>query len=324
MKPSEALAKFEAWMLDRRLARKTRECYLGHASRFARFHATPGADTPETAVCTYLSWLAGNRSSASQKQALNALVALYRALGRPLGTLPEWVRPAEKHRIPVWVSRDEAMAVIALLPPPWNEVASLLYGSGLRISEALELRAKDLDSHAGTVTVRDGKGGKDRVTLLPKALIPALTARYRVNRAIWQEDRQAGRPGVAVPASVARKIPQAGTDWPWFWIFPAPSESTDPDSGIIRRHHRHEDGFSKALKIATARARLNKRLTAHSFRHGFATSYLSSGGTIQELAELMGHSNIQTTEIYLHCLPQLASRVSSPLDNVLPTFRKTA
>ena len=221
------------------------------------------------------------------------------------------------------VYRDEAIKIIDLLPAPWNEVASLLYGSGLRISEALQLRSKDLDSHAGTVTVRDGKGGKDRVTLLPQSIIPALTARYRLNRVIWEEDRKAGRPGVEVPDSVARKIPRAGTEWPWFWVFPAPGESTDPDSRIIRRHHRHEAGFAKALGIATTRCKINKRVTAHSFRHGFATSYLASGGTIQELKELMGHSNIQTTEIYLHCLPSLASRVSSPLDNIVPMFRKT-
>lgn len=323
MKPAEALAKFEAWMMERRLMPKTRESYLGHASRFAKFKSEETA-TPEEKVCAFLSWIAKNRSSATQKQALNALVALYRALDRPLGVLPKWVSPVEKHRVPVWVSRDEAIAIIELLPQPWNEVASLLYGSGLRISEALELRSKDLDSHAGTVTVRDGKGGKDRVTLLPQAVIPELTARYRINRAIWEEDRRAGRPGVAVPDSVARKMPKAGTEWPWFWVFPAPGESTDPDSKIVRRHHRHEDGFAKALKTACTRAKINKRVTAHSFRHGFATSYLAAGGTIQELMELMGHTNIRTTEIYLHCLPQLASRVSSPLDNVIPMFRKTA
>ncbi|MEI7912853.1 MAG: integron integrase [Verrucomicrobiota bacterium] len=323
MKPTEALEKFDAWMRERRLMRRTRECYLGHASRYARFQA-PGSVTSEDKVCAYLSWLAGNRSSVTQKQALNALVALYRALEKPLGTLPEWVRPSEKKRVPVWVSRVEAISIIELLPQPWNEVASLLYGSGLRISEALQLRSKDLDSHAGTVTVREGKGGKDRVTLLPQSIIPALTARYRVNRAIFDEDRRAGRPGVEVPSTVARKAPKSGAEWPWFWVFPAPGESTDPESGTVRRHHRHEDGFAKALKIACTRARMNKRVTAHSFRHGFATSYLAAGGTIQELMELMGHTNIQTTEIYLHCLPQLASRVSSPLDNVLPMFRKTA
>jgi len=322
MKPTEALEQFEKWMKEKRLMRRTRECYLGHASRFARFK-TDGAPTPEEKVCAYLSWLAHNRSAVTQKQALNALVGLYRALGRPLGTLPAWTKPAEKKRVPSWVTRDEAIKIIALLPAPWNEVASLLYGSGLRISEALQLRCKDLDSATGTVTVRDGKGGKDRVTLLPLSLVPALAARYRINRTIYDEDRAAGRPGVEVPDSVARKSPRAGTEWPWFWIFPAPGESTDPESRIVRRHHRHEDGFAKALKLAVTRAKINKRVTAHSFRHGFATSYLGNGGTIPELMELLGHTNITTTEIYLHCLPQLASRVSSPLDNVV-TFRKSA
>ena len=320
MNPTEAIALFKNWMSQRRLARSTRKCYLGHAARYAK-HRAPGAETPEEKVCAYLSHLAKTRSSVTQKQALNALVALYRALGKPLGELPAWVSPEEKHRVPVWVCREESVRIIELLPPPWNEIASLLYGSGLRISEALQLRSKDLDSRAGTVTVRSGKGDKDRVTLLPQAIIPALTARYRLNRAIWQEDRAAGRPGVEVPDSVARKIPRAGTDWPWFWVFPAAGESRDPDSGIIRRHHVHEDGFAKALHKATTRAKIHKRVTAHSFRHGFATSYLAQGGTIQELKELLGHTNIQTTETYLHCLPALASRVSSPLDNVI-SFRK--
>jgi integron integrase len=322
MNPQQAFSKFDAWMKERRLLPRTRECYMGHAARYAKFKS-PGSSTPEEKVCAYLSWLAAHRSSVTQKQALNALVALYRALERPLGTLPEWVRPPEKKRVPVWVTREEAVALIGLLPPPWNEVAGLLYGSGLRISEALQLRSKDLDSKSGTVTVRSGKGDKDRITILPMSMVAPLSDRYRINRAIWEHDRAAGRPGVYVPDSVARKIPKAGTEWPWFWVFPAPGESTDPETGIIRRHHRHEDGFAKALHRAAGLAKLNKRVTAHSFRHGFATSYLAAGGTIQELMELMGHTNIATTEIYLHCLPKLASRVSSPLDNVV-AFRRTA
>jgi len=322
MKPTQALEQFDKWMIDRHLMRRTRECYLGHASRFAKFKMDGSPTGPEKVVA-YLSWMAHNRSPVTQRQALNALVALYKSLDKPLGELPEWVKPPEKKRVPSWVTRDEAIKIIELLPQPWNEVASLLYGSGLRISEALQLRSKDLDSTSGTVTVRDGKGGKDRVTLLPQSIVPILTARYRFNRAIYDEDRSNRRPGVEVPASVARKSPKAGTEWPWFWVFPAPGESTDRDSQIVRRHHRHEDGFAKALKVAVTRAKLNKRVTAHSFRHGFATSYLSAGGTIQELMELLGHTNITTTEIYLHCLPQLASRVTSPLDNVV-RFRRTA
>jgi integron integrase len=323
MSPKEAIDCFDTWMRERRLMRRTRECYMGHASRFAKFKMD-GNPTPEEKVSGYLSWLAANRSAVTQKQALNALVALYRALGKPLGQMPEWVKPVLKKRVPSWVTRDEAVRLIELLPPPWNEVASLLFGSGLRISEALQLRTKDLDSKTGTVTVRGGKGDKDRVTILPESLVPILAARYRVNRAIFDQDRSEGKPGVCVPDSVARKSPRAGAEWPWFWVFPAPGDSTDPDTGIVRRHHCHEDGFSKALKIACTRAKMSKRVTAHSFRHGFATSYLASGGTIQELMELMGHTDIQTTEIYLHCLPQLASRVSSPLDSKIVNFRKAS
>jgi integron integrase len=316
MTAKEAIARFEQWMSERRLMRRTRECYLGHAKRFSSFPKTPGA-TAEESVTAYLSWLASNRSSVTQKQALNALVAFYRALDRPLGTLPEWVRPAERRRVPVWVTSAEAVRLMELLPAPWNEIAGLMFGSGLRIGEVLQLRSKDLDSASGTITVRDGKGGKDRITILPKSMVETLAVRYRVNRAIWESDRAQGRNGVEIPDSIVHKIPSAGAHWPWFWVFPAPGESRDPDFGIIRRHHRHEAGFAKALGKACILAKLNKRITAHSFRHGFATSYLAAGGTIQELSELMGHSDIRTTEIYLHCIPQLASRVASPLDNIL-------
>lgn len=289
---------------------------MGHAVRYCGF-SKGNSGTPEDAVSGYLSWLAANRSAVTQKQALNALVAFYRAVGRPLGELPEWVRPKENKRVPVWVTGDEAKRLIELLPQPWDEVAGIMFGAGLRIGEALNLRCKDLDSASGTITVRGGKGDKDRVTILPKSMVETFAVRYRVNRAVWENDRARGRRGVYVPDEVARKIPRAGEQWPWFWVFPAPGESRDPETGIIRRHHRVAEGFAKALGKAVVLARLHKRVTAHAFRHGFATSYLMGGGTIQELAELMGHADIRTTEIYLHCIPQLASRVGSPLDNVV-------
>jgi integron integrase len=322
MKTLDAIAKFHRWMSDRRLMRRTRECYDGHVRRYCGFSKNSAA-SPEDSVSAYLSWLAANRSQVTQNQALNAMVAFYRSMDRPLGTLPEWVKPREHRRVPTWVTQDEAATLIGLLPQPWNEVAGIMFGSGLRIGEVLNLRSKDLDSATGTITVRAGKGDKDRVTMLPKSMVPTLSDRYQVNRAVWESDRAANRNPIYVPDSVARKIPRAGEQWPWFWVFPAPGESRDPETGIIRRHHRVAEGFSKALSKACTLAKLHKRVTAHAFRHGFATSYLINGGNIHELSELMGHADIRTTEIYLHCIPQLASRVHSPLDNVI-AFRKTA
>lgn len=314
MKTSEALERFEKGMREMRLARSTRCSYRSHVGCFGRFRPEEPCFSPEEKVSAYLSWLALNRSAVTQKQALNALVCFYKVLGRPLGKLPAWVRPKERRRVPTWVTTREALAIIAHLREPWNEVASMLFGSGLRIGECLDLRVKDLDLERGTVTIRGGKGDKDRVTLLARSMIPDLRRRLECSRAIWQEDRAAGRPGVFIPGSLSRKYPRAGEEWAWFWLWPAPGESTDPESGIVRRHHRHEEGFSKALKVAVRRSGIGKRVTAHAFRHGFATAYLENGGTVPELQELLGHAHIETTEIYTHCLPRIASRAVSPLD----------
>jgi integrase len=320
MRPQDALQTFENYLLENRRAKNTRENYIGHVRRFARFRVPPGTSA-EDKICAYLSHLAKKRSPATQKQALNALMTLYKSLGKTDMVLPEWTRPVMRNRIPSWVTLDEALKLIEVLPSPWDELAAIMYGSGLRISEALNLRSKDLCSKSGTISIYNGKGDKSRIVMLSRNMIPQLARRYRINRLIYEQDRRQGRPGVALPAQVMTKQPKAGTRWPWYWIFPAPGESTDPETGIARRHHRHPDGFSKAMMIATDRLQMHKRVTAHSFRHGFATGYLSRGGTIQELMELMGHTSIKTTEIYLHCLPELASRVMSPLGDVVIPFK---
>ena len=329
MKAGEAMALFEIGMREERKARATMETYRSHVRQFLAFR--PPADCPGTVegrISAYLSWLALNRSAATQAQALNAIVCFYRLLGRPVGTLPAWARPKEKIRVPVWITTREARAIIAHLPSPADEVASMLFGSGLRITECLRLRIKDVDLERRTVTIRGGKGDKDRVVMLAASLVEVMRRRFEVSRAIWLEDRGQHRAGVYLPNGLERKFPRAGQEWPWFWLWSAPSESRDPESGIIRRHHRCAEGFSKALKRAVSRAAVPKRVTAHSFRHGFATAYLMGGGTLPELQELLGHANMETTEIYVHCLPQLASRVGSPLDadsetNILP-LRRTA
>jgi integrase len=323
MNPGEVLQKFDEWMIRGRKSAKTRESYLGHARRFARFRF-PREAPPEEKVCAYLSNLAANRSAATQKQALNALMMMYKALGRTDMVLPEWTRPVVKRRVPVWVTLDEAIRLIELLPSPWDEVAAFMYGSGLRIGETLQLRSQSMCSRTGTITIRGGKGDKDRIVPLSRNMIPQLAKRYRRNRAVFDQDRRNLRPGVQLPECVRYKQPRAGERWPWFWIFPAPGESMDKESGIVRRHHRHEDGFAKALTIAVELAQLHKRVTAHSFRHGFATAYLSRGGNIHDLKDLMGHTTIKTTEIYLHCIPDLAARVISPLDSVIIPFSKAA
>lgn len=323
MKTGEALQKFDEWMKNERLRPQTRKTYAGHVIRFGRFKVAKGTSA-EDKVCAYLSWLSCNRSAATQKQALNALMSLYRSLGRTDLVLPAWTRPVVKQRVLAWVTLEEALRIIELLPPPWDEVAAFMYGSGLRIGETLELRSRSLCSKTGTITINGGKGDKDRVVMLARTMIPQLARRYRINRALFDQDRRNGRPGVALPDDVMHKQPRAGERWPWFWLFPAPGESTDPETGIVRRHHRHAAAFAKALAIVVDRAQMNKRITAHSFRRGFAVAYLSRGGLIHELKELMGHTSIKTTEKYLKVVPELASRVISPLGDVEIPFKKAA
>jgi integron integrase len=324
MKAKEAWALFEKGMSQERKAKSTRDTYRCHVRQFLRFDGMRDGACVEENVSGYLSWLARNRSAATQAQALNALVCFYRMIGRPLGELPEWVRPKERVRVPSWVTIREAKLIIHYLPNPADEVASMMIGSGLRIAECLRLRVKDLDFERRTVTIHGGKGEKSRVVMLAESLVPKLRRRVEMGRVLWEEDRAARKPGVFLPDGARRKFPRGGEEWAWFWLWPAPGESVDPETGIRRRHHRCGEGFSKALRIAVRRAGIHKRVTAHSFRHGFATAYLIQGGTLPELQELMGHANIETTQIYVHCIPQVASRVGSPLDaqDELAAFRK--
>ncbi len=325
MKTKEAWEMFEKGMREERKARATMETYRSHVRQFLAFAKENPQGTVEDRVSEYLSWVARNRSAVTQAQALNAIVCFYRLIARPLGTLPAWVRPKGKITVPTWVTVGEARAIISHLPSPADEVASMLIGSGLRITECLRLRIKDVDLERRTVTIRGGKGDKDRIVMVAGSMIEVMRKRFENSRAIWLEDRAAGRPGVFIPNGLERKYPRAGEEWGWFWLWPAPGESVDPETKVRRRHHRCAEGFTKALKVAGSRAAVPKRVTAHAFRHGFATAYLMGGGTLPELQELLGHANLETTQIYTHCLPQLASRVGSPLDaeerNILPIRR---
>lgn len=327
MKVREALELFDRRMREERKARTTRQTYGWHVNDFLKRAGGYEVATVEEKISEHLSWVALNRAAATQAQALNAIVCFYRMIGRPIGKLPTWVRPKEKQRVPVWVTVKEARAIIEHLPNPADEVASMLIGSGLRISECLRLRVKDIDLERKTVTIHGGKGDKSRVVMLAGSMVPVFERRFEINRGLWMEDRAGRKPGVMLPDGLERKYPRGGEEWAWFWLWPAPGESVDPESGIRRRHHRCAEGFSKVLKVAVRRSGVSKRVTAHAFRHGFATAYLMNGGTLPELQELMGHANMETTEIYTHCLPQLASRVASPLDaeesNITP-IRRTA
>ncbi|MFB0935494.1 MAG: integron integrase [Propionivibrio sp.] len=192
----------------------------------------------------------------------------------------------------------------------------LAYGSGLRLMECLRLRVKDVDLSRREILVRDGKGAKDRVTMLPGRLVSAFREHLLHARRLFDADRSADRTGVYLPHALERKYPGAGQSWPWFWLFPADRLSVDPRSGIERRHHAHEQGLQRALKAAVASAGIAKPVSVHTLRHSFATHLLESGYDIRTVQELLGHSDVSTTMIYTHVLNRGGRGVASPLDRL--------
>lgn len=312
----------------RRLSRHTEDTYAGWIARFARHVVTMPGCTREDRVRSYLEKLAPRTSASTQNQALNAIVFLYRdVIKEPLGDLGKWARAKRPARLPTWLSPQEMQRLLEVMPAGSRLMAELAYGSGLRIAELMALRIKDLDLDAHLVTVRGGKGDKDRITVLPKTLVHRLHAHLARIRVLYEQDRAAGAMPIYLPDGLERKFPNGGREWPWFWLWPAASESTDPRTGIVRRHHVHEDTLGKALKLATRKAGIHKRVTAHTLRHSFATNLLAGGASITQVQELLGHNSVETTQVYLHCIPQFAAIITSPLDalpqapNILPFSR---
>lgn len=316
MNGDRALENFAAALKVRQLAESTRDHYLGFARRYVAFARGMKGATVEEAITAFLSSLTPC-SVANQRGALAALAGgngFYNCNGGQVGQLPEWLKATRPTRIPVWLTVAEAEAVMEHLPDPWKTMAMLMFGSGLRIGETMELRWRAFDFERGTVSIWSGKGDKCRIVALSQRVVGDLLERRERVRGLYEEDRRNGRPGVAPPEALEKKFPSCGKEWPFFWVFPSAKESRDPASGIIRRHHVHEKSFSKPQRIAVRRSRIDKRATAHAYRHGFATLYLMAGGNLQELQERMGHESIETTQRYLHCLPNHFDRIGSPWD----------
>ncbi|NML43992.1 integron integrase [Ramlibacter sp. G-1-2-2] len=273
-------------------------------------------------VQAFLAMLATQRrvSSSTHSQALSALLFLYReVLSIDLPWLQDLQRPSYKRRIPAVLTSQQVTALLAAMPAGTVRlVAHLLYGTGMRLMEALRLRVKDLDFDRCVIVIREAKGAKDRVVMLPQALADALRVQVAASRAQWDHDRAAGRGGVWVPHALERKYPRVGLSWNWFWVFPAPAFTTDPDTGVLRRHHLHEDRFQRAIKRAVALAGLDRQVSAHTLRHSFATHLLQAGTDIRTVQELLGHSDVSTTMIYTHVLRVAAGGTRSPLDALPP------
>lgn len=296
---------------------RTEETYRGWAARFARFLAprSPYAATKED-VADFLTALAVEQRAApsTQKQALNALVFLLQeALHRELGEM-DFRRATPRKRVPTVLTRGECAALFAQLEGTVRLMAELMYGSGLRLMELLRLRVQDLDLDRHRLQVRGGKGDRDRVTVLPGALVPRLREQLARLRELHQTDRAAGLPGVWLPEGLARKWPGAGERWQWQWVFPSRETSVDPATGVRRRHHVVDSTFQNLIRGAADRAGISKRVTPHVLRHSFATHLLESGTDIRTVQELLGHQSVETTQIYTHVMQKPGLGVRSPLD----------
>ena len=306
----------------RGLARRTKQCYGAWAARYARF---AGEEREVMQVATATRFLTSvvedeDCSYETQRQALNAVAHFFKhVLGMENPIFGIKLRKTGT-RVPVVLSKPETQQVFEKMETPdgrYALAARLQYGAGLRLSELVRLRIKDVDLGRGTLTVRCGKGDKDRVTVLPKSLCAELAVQIEVARKLWQADRDAGHAGVWLPGALARKFSRSAESFEWFWLFPAKQISVDPECGVPRRHHFHGKVYNEAIKRAAVAAGIEKRVTSHALRHSFATHLLENGTDLRTIQDLLGHEDITTTEIYLHvAIGEHGLGVVSPLDTM--------
>jgi integron integrase len=300
---------------------RTEEAYTAWILRFARFHQKHPLDLDASAIQSFLTYLASEEevSASTQNQALAALLFLYQTV---LKVSPErvgeFVRAKRTERVPVVLGHLDVMAVLDHLTGAPKLMASLLYGSGLRLLECIKLRVKDIDFERAEVRIACGKGNKDRVTPLPAKLVEPLREHLRSVRRAYDADIARGGGWVEIPPAFARKSPNAGHTWNWQWVFPASRPYTDRNTGEVRRHHLHETVLQRAVKIAALAAGITKPVTCHTLRHSFATHLLEAGYDIRTIQELLGHRDVSTTMIYTHVLQRGGLGVRSPLDGLVP------
>jgi len=297
---------------------RTEQAYTDWIRRFILFHGKRHPrEMAEAEVTEFLTHLAraGNVAASTQNQALSALLFLYKeVLKQEIGWLEGVERAQRPARLPVVLTRDEVHKIFAHLHGTHRLMASLLYGSGLRLMECVRLRVKDVDFGYARITVRDGKGAKDRVTMLPVHLAKPLERHLRKVEVQHQEDVEAGYGCVYLPTALERKFPKAAREWIWHYVFPSSRLSIDPRSGEKRRHHVEESSLQLAMKNAVRASGVKKPATCHTLRHSFATHLLENGYDIRTVQELLGHNDVSTTMIYTHVLSKPGLGVKSPLD----------
>jgi integron integrase len=304
----------------RHYSRRTEKSYVSWVRRFILFHQKRHpAELGASEVSEFLSDLAIRRgvSASTQNQALGALLFLYRVvLNVETIGLEDVARARRSARLPVVLSRSEVKQVIDNLEGTHRLVGMLLYGTGLRLLECLRLRVLQVDFSLRRIVVREGKGGRDRVTFLPRAVEEPLRLQLARVRDVHEADLRAGGGRVELPYALAQKYPAAETEWNWQWVFPASRTYVDRQSGVQRRHHLHESAVQRAVRAAALRAGLPKRVTCHTFRHSFATHLLEDGSDIRTVQEILGHRDLKTTMIYTHVLEKGPFGIPSPADRL--------
>ena len=312
------LDQVRAEIRRRHYSRRTEEAYVSWIRRYIRYHdIRHPAEMGKPEVEAFLSHLAidGNVAESTQNQAFNALLFLYReVLQLEFPWLDSVVRAKKPKRLPVVMSRGEVQRVIAEIDGPSWLVCMLLYGSGLRLLECLRLRVKDIDLDYRQILVRQGKGNKDRVTLLPMAVQTRIVEHLRGVKRLFDRDLDRGAGRVRLPGALDRKYPTASREWAWQWVFPATRTYRDRETADLFRHHLHETVVQKAVRRARLKARLTKPVSCHTFRHSFATHLLEDGYDIRTVQELLGHKDVSTTMIYTHVLNRGGKGVRSPAD----------
>ena len=320
-RPPRLLDQVRDCLRARHYSLRTEETYLHWIKRFIRFHGKRHPrDMGAPEVASFLSHLATELeiAAATQNLALAAILFLYKeVLEVDLPWLKDVVRAKRPLRLPTVLTVPEVEALLANLDDDLaGLVVRLLYGTGMRLMEALRLRVKDVELERRQITVREGKGGKDRVTVLPGQLVEALQAQLALRRTVFARDVAAGKSSVWLPDALSRKYPDAATEWGWQWVFADDHYSVDPRTGVERRHHLSDKPVQRAVRNAARRAGLIKHASPHTLRHSFATHLLESGYDIRTVQELLGHTDVSTTMIYTHVLNRGGRGVVSPLDRL--------
>ncbi len=306
----------------RGLSLRTKQCYGAWVARYAVFANEERAVMEVATATRFLTYVVEDEDCAysTQKQALNALAFFFKYVLDVAEPVFGVKLKKTATRFPVVLAKSETRHLFEIIERTnaqdthYALAARIQYGAGLRLSELVRLRIKDVDLERGTLTVRQGKGNKDRMTILPRNLLGEIAVQIERAKALWEQDRSEGRAGVYIPGALARKFRRASETFEWFWLFPAKQLSIDPETNIRRRHHLHDGVYNRAIQRAAAAAGIEKRVTSHALRHSFATHLLENGTDLRTIQELLGHEDITTTEIYLHVSMSHGLGVSSPLD----------